>query len=164
MVYNTQNYWVFGLFPLSCILENRAFRKLDLFPSSGEDEGEDKKTPTLLGPLERANLQWFRFALSKWPNWVGVFSPTFTWGRKQIQFPKRHVFWNTRRWKKFKETLLGFSSTHSKAKYKTVFVSYLLFFNLLSLIKVIWHKVYLMTMDIPDYFLNRALGSADDKN
>jgi hypothetical protein len=23
MVYNTQNYWVFGLFPLSGILENR---------------------------------------------------------------------------------------------------------------------------------------------
>jgi hypothetical protein len=27
----------------------------------------------------------------KGPNWVGVFSPIFTWGRKQIQFPKRHV-------------------------------------------------------------------------
>jgi hypothetical protein len=29
------------------------FRKLDLFPSSGEGRG---KTPTLLGPLETANL------------------------------------------------------------------------------------------------------------
>jgi hypothetical protein len=29
------------------------FRKLDLFPSSGE---RGKKTPTQLGPLERANL------------------------------------------------------------------------------------------------------------
>jgi hypothetical protein len=29
------------------------FPKLDLFPSSGEREG---KTPTLLGPLERVNL------------------------------------------------------------------------------------------------------------
>jgi hypothetical protein len=28
------------------------FRKLDLFPSSGDG----KKTPTLLGPLERADL------------------------------------------------------------------------------------------------------------
>jgi hypothetical protein len=37
MVYNTQNYWVFGLFPSSSILENTTFRKLDLFPSSGED-------------------------------------------------------------------------------------------------------------------------------
>jgi hypothetical protein len=38
MVYNTQNYWVFGLFPSSGILENKntKFRKLDLFPSSGE--------------------------------------------------------------------------------------------------------------------------------
>jgi hypothetical protein len=33
-------------------VENTTFRKLDLFPSSGE-EG---KTPTQLGPLERANL------------------------------------------------------------------------------------------------------------
>jgi hypothetical protein len=37
-------------------------------------------------------VQWLRLALSKRPNWVGVFSPTFTWGRKQIQFPKRRVF------------------------------------------------------------------------
>jgi hypothetical protein len=38
MMYNTQNYWVFGLFPSSSILEkeNTMFRKLDLFPSSGE--------------------------------------------------------------------------------------------------------------------------------
>jgi hypothetical protein len=52
MVCNTQNYWVFGHFPSSGILENRntTFRKLDLFPSSGE-RGE--KTPTQLGPLER---------------------------------------------------------------------------------------------------------------
>jgi hypothetical protein len=41
MVYNTQNYWVFGIFPSSGILENTTFRKLDLFPSSGEDGGED---------------------------------------------------------------------------------------------------------------------------
>jgi hypothetical protein len=38
-----QNYWVFGLFPSSGILGNRA------------------------------NLQWLRLALSKRPNWVGVF-------------------------------------------------------------------------------------------
>jgi hypothetical protein len=35
MVYNTQDYWVFGLFPSSGILENTTFRKLDPFPSSG---------------------------------------------------------------------------------------------------------------------------------
>jgi hypothetical protein len=47
--------WVFGLFRSSGILENRnrTFRKLDLFRSLGEGEG---KTPTQLGPLERANL------------------------------------------------------------------------------------------------------------
>jgi hypothetical protein len=38
---DTQNYWVFGLFPASGILENTTFRKLDLFPSSGEGGGED---------------------------------------------------------------------------------------------------------------------------
>jgi hypothetical protein len=55
MEYNTQNYWSFGLFPSSGILENRkiTFRKLDLFPSSSEEAG---KTPIQLGPLERANL------------------------------------------------------------------------------------------------------------
>jgi hypothetical protein len=42
MVYNTQNYWVVGLCPSSGIVETRniTFRKLDLFPSSGEG-GED---------------------------------------------------------------------------------------------------------------------------
>jgi hypothetical protein len=55
MVYNTQNYWVFGLFPSAGILETRKhdFRKLDLFLPSGEGG----KTSTQLGPLERANLQ-----------------------------------------------------------------------------------------------------------
>jgi hypothetical protein len=53
MVYNTQGYWVSGFFPSSGILENTMFRKLDLFPSSGEGGG---KTPTQLGPLERTNL------------------------------------------------------------------------------------------------------------
>jgi hypothetical protein len=41
MVHNTQNYWIFGLFPSSGILENTTFRKLDLFPSSGVRGGED---------------------------------------------------------------------------------------------------------------------------
>jgi hypothetical protein len=51
MVYNSQNCWVSVPCPSSGILENTTFRKLDLFLSSGEGE-----TPTLLGPLERANL------------------------------------------------------------------------------------------------------------
>jgi hypothetical protein len=45
-------YWVFGLCRSSIILKNTTFRKMDLFPSS-HDVWE---TPTLLGPLERANL------------------------------------------------------------------------------------------------------------
>jgi hypothetical protein len=31
MVYNTQNYWVLGLFPSAGIQENTTFLKLDLF-------------------------------------------------------------------------------------------------------------------------------------
>jgi hypothetical protein len=52
MVYNTWNYWVSGLCPLSGFLkklEDTTFRKPDLFPSSGEGE-----TP-LMGPLHTVN-------------------------------------------------------------------------------------------------------------
>jgi hypothetical protein len=58
MVHNTQNYWVFGLFPSSGILENTTFRKLDLFPSSGGG-GEDTYS---VGPLRKSK------SLSKGPN------------------------------------------------------------------------------------------------
>jgi hypothetical protein len=54
MVYNTQNYWVFGLYPSSGILENRKHDVSETGPVSVLGEGE--KTPTQLGPLERANL------------------------------------------------------------------------------------------------------------
>jgi hypothetical protein len=49
MVYNTQNYWVFGLYPSSGTLKTREHNvsELDLFPSSGTG-GE---TRTLLGSL-----------------------------------------------------------------------------------------------------------------
>jgi hypothetical protein len=60
MMYNTQDYWVLGLFPSSGILENKKstmFRQLVLFPSSGEGGG---KTPTQLSPLERANLNHWK--------------------------------------------------------------------------------------------------------
>jgi hypothetical protein len=52
MVYNTQNYWVFGLFPSSGILENTTFLKLDLFPSSGEGGEEDTYS---VGPLRKSD-------------------------------------------------------------------------------------------------------------
>jgi hypothetical protein len=51
MVYNTQNYWDFGLFPSSDILENTTFRKLDLFPSSDEGGGEDTYS---VGPVRES--------------------------------------------------------------------------------------------------------------
>jgi hypothetical protein len=54
MVHNTQNYWVFGLFPSSGILENTTFRKLDLFPSLGEGRGEDTYS---VGPLRKIYSQ-----------------------------------------------------------------------------------------------------------
>jgi hypothetical protein len=58
MVYVVQNSQNFsGLFPSTCIPKNTTFRKLDLFPFSGE-VGE--KTPTQLGPLERAKLNQHR--------------------------------------------------------------------------------------------------------
>jgi hypothetical protein len=47
LVYNTQNYWVFGLCPSFVIPETREHS----VPNSGEEE-----IPTTLGPLERANL------------------------------------------------------------------------------------------------------------
>jgi hypothetical protein len=45
---------------------------------------DGKETPTLLGPLERANL--------KGPKKAGRCLPPLTSRRKQIQFPKRCVF------------------------------------------------------------------------
>jgi hypothetical protein len=70
MVYNTWTHWVFGHYPLSSILrtlENTTFWKLVLFSTSGMGE----ETPSLLGPLERANLSQ-QLALSNGPNRVGV--------------------------------------------------------------------------------------------
>jgi hypothetical protein len=51
MVYNTQNYWLFRFFLSSDILENTTFRKLDLFPSTGEGGGEDTYS---VGPLRKS--------------------------------------------------------------------------------------------------------------
>jgi hypothetical protein len=48
---DTQNYWVFFTFPSPGILENMTFRKLDLFPSSGEGGGEDTYS---VGPLRKS--------------------------------------------------------------------------------------------------------------
>jgi hypothetical protein len=73
MVYVVQNSQNFsGLFPSSCIPKNTTFRKLDVFPFSGEG-GE--KTPTQLDPLERANLNHWTFFLSFFLNhWIEISS------------------------------------------------------------------------------------------
>jgi hypothetical protein len=47
-------------------------QKLDLFPSSGDY----RETPTLLGHLEKANLNHWRLALPKGPNRVGISFPS----------------------------------------------------------------------------------------
>jgi hypothetical protein len=62
MVYKTTGF--FGLFPSSGILENTTFRKMDLFPTTGEG-GEDTNS---VGPLRKG----LRLALSKGPTRVGV--------------------------------------------------------------------------------------------
>jgi hypothetical protein len=61
MVSNTRNFSVSGLYPSSGVWRKTTFRKLDLFPPSGKRGG--------------AGVQWLRLALSKGPNWVGVFFP-----------------------------------------------------------------------------------------
>jgi hypothetical protein len=60
MVYNTQNYWVFGLLHSSGILE---IRKHDVSETGSVSIlRREEKSPTQLGPLERANLDhWITF-------------------------------------------------------------------------------------------------------
>jgi hypothetical protein len=70
MVYNTQNYLVFGLCPSSGILENR---KHDVSETGCVSVLRWRgKTPTQLGPLKK---------------------PISINERKEIQFPKRRVFY-----------------------------------------------------------------------
>jgi hypothetical protein len=69
MVYNTQNYWAFGLCPPSSITETRKHNV-----------------------SETSSVSFLR-----WGGWQDTYSvefpPPFSWGRKQIQFPKRCVFY-----------------------------------------------------------------------
>jgi hypothetical protein len=53
MINLIQDYWVFGLCPSSGILKkqkNTTFRKLDLFPSSGEGAGDTYS----VGPIRKS--------------------------------------------------------------------------------------------------------------
>jgi hypothetical protein len=73
MVHNTQNYWVFGLCPSSGILKTRE-RNVSETRSVSILRWVGRKTPTQLGPLERATSinGWLKLALSKGPNRVSV--------------------------------------------------------------------------------------------
>jgi hypothetical protein len=64
-------FWTLFITHNSKKLEKTKFWKLDMFLPSGEG----KETPTILGPLERANLN-HRLALSKGPNRVDVSLPS----------------------------------------------------------------------------------------
>jgi hypothetical protein len=59
-------FWTLSIVWYSKKLENTTFRKLDLFPSSGQGEG---------GWFLVSWVQWLRLALSKGPNWLGVLPP-----------------------------------------------------------------------------------------
>jgi hypothetical protein len=86
MAYNTQTYWIFGLFPSSGIQENRK-----------HDVSETGSVSILRwGGRHSVMPQWLRLARFKGSNWVGVFP--LTWGWKRIQFPKRHVFYFLEYW------------------------------------------------------------------
>jgi hypothetical protein len=54
MIYNTENYWAFGLFPSSGILETRKQRFGNWICSHPQVRGG--KTPTQLSSLGRANF------------------------------------------------------------------------------------------------------------
>jgi hypothetical protein len=69
-----------------------AVKSRDYQGKINEMNTRSKRNPTFNYNITLGTIQWLRLALSKGPNWVGVFSPTFTWGRKQIKFPKRRVF------------------------------------------------------------------------
>jgi hypothetical protein len=59
MVYNTQNYRVFGLFPSSGILGTRKHDVSETGSVSVLRCG--RKTPTQMGPLDRANFNHWTF-------------------------------------------------------------------------------------------------------
>jgi hypothetical protein len=95
IVYTTRDYWIFLLLLLSGILKNTTFRKRDLFPKRffleyrTMVEVQKPSNPKWYTPYTK--VQWLRLALSNGTNRVGVYHP-LTWGRKQIQFPKRRVY------------------------------------------------------------------------
>jgi hypothetical protein len=60
MVYNTQDYWAFGLCPSSGILNNTMFPKVDLFLSSGVGMRGTYSLGSLTGPAiaDQSRMRW----------------------------------------------------------------------------------------------------------
>jgi hypothetical protein len=107
----TEFFWTFSIVRYS--KKTRRFGNWICFRPQVKVE---EKTPTQLGPLERLRL---------------VFSSTFTWGRKQIEFPKRRAFWNTGQWKKSRKILwilykypLPYLATFSFSPHQNVIFSF----------------------------------------
>jgi hypothetical protein len=68
--YNTRDYSVFGLRPLSGILKNTTFRRLDLYPSSVEGVGDICRDGSF-GKSCSQSMDSLRLALSKGTNLYG---------------------------------------------------------------------------------------------
>jgi hypothetical protein len=80
VVYCTWENRVFGLCASSHVSKSTAFRKLDLFPSSGTMMG----ARTLLGPLERASL-------SHWTSERCVFRNVRLWTKSKNTIFRRRI-------------------------------------------------------------------------
>jgi hypothetical protein len=78
-----------GLCPLSGILETKKhkFRKLDRFPSLGEG----RKTPTRLGPLERANLSLWTMDKVRNPSNSECYTPSSESFRGCFRILYKHI-------------------------------------------------------------------------
>jgi hypothetical protein len=91
VAYSTRDYWHFGNCPSSGILKHNVSETASV---SFLSWGDARKVLWSL-------VQWLRLAFSNGTKRVGVLHP-LTWEWKQIQFPKRSVYYNTGRWAKSK--------------------------------------------------------------
>jgi hypothetical protein len=71
MVYNTRDYWVFGLHPSCGILKNTTFRKLNLFPSLVYGVAD----PCSVDSVRNSYPQLLDLSLAKGPYRAGVSHP-----------------------------------------------------------------------------------------
>jgi hypothetical protein len=95
MVHNTQNYWVFGLCPSSDILKNNEEHNIRKTGSVSFLRWRDWRKPTLLGPLEKANLvQWLRFIIEGYCSLCSIL-PSFKVSEKKPSTSRyfRFILW-----------------------------------------------------------------------